>query len=99
MEWLIDALREPLAELAELLVLGVLTVVTARIRQRQKAAHEGLRQSGVLPPKGSVGRNSSSDLNTLPPRRSGRSSGRRASAQLPANRGRPEPPGSDPTLL
>lgn len=99
MEWLIEGLREPLAELAELLVLAVLTVVTARIRGRQKAAHEGLRRSGVLPPLADGNRPCESSSNTPPRRRSDPSKGRRASGPLPGNRGRPEPPGSDPRLL
>jgi hypothetical protein len=52
MEWLIVALREPLVELAELVVLSVLAAVTARLRARQRIAHDRLRNDGRLPPRG-----------------------------------------------
>jgi hypothetical protein len=50
MEWLFDALRAPLAELLEVVVLAVLGVVTARLRGRQRRAHDQLRSDGRLPP-------------------------------------------------
>jgi hypothetical protein len=48
--WLIDALREPAVELVQLVGLAAIAALTARIRVRQKRAHDGLRESGVLPP-------------------------------------------------
>jgi hypothetical protein len=52
MEWLIVALREPLVELAELGVLAALAAVTARLRVKQRRAHDQLRKGGQLPPRG-----------------------------------------------
>jgi hypothetical protein len=52
MEWLIVVLREPLVELAELVVLTVLAAVTARLRARQRVAHDRLRSDDLLPPRG-----------------------------------------------
>jgi hypothetical protein len=50
MEWLIEGLRAPLVEVAELLVLGVLAAVTARVRGRQRRVHDELHQAGRLGP-------------------------------------------------
>jgi hypothetical protein len=55
MEWLIDALRAPLAELLEVVGLAALALVTARLRAKQKRAHDQLRNDGVLPPRGPSG--------------------------------------------
>ena len=49
--WLIDALREPAAQLVNLLGLALVAAATARVRGKQKRAHEQLRESGALPPK------------------------------------------------
>jgi hypothetical protein len=59
MEWLIDALRAPLAELLEVAVLAALALVTARLRGKQKRAHDRLRSEGLLPPARSASSSSS----------------------------------------
>jgi hypothetical protein len=55
MEWLTVALREPLVEVLNLVVLSVLAVVTQRLRARQSRAHDQLRADGALPPRGQSG--------------------------------------------
>ena len=49
--WLIEALREPAAQLVNLIGLGLVAAATARIRGKQKRAHDQLRENGALPPK------------------------------------------------
>lgn len=61
LDWLIDALREPLVELANIVGLALLAAATARLRGKQRRAHAALRHEGLLPP---VNKPSSSDLNT-----------------------------------
>jgi hypothetical protein len=39
-------------QLAQLLALGALSAVTARLRARQRRAHGQLRKDGLLPPRG-----------------------------------------------
>jgi hypothetical protein len=65
MEWLIVALREPLVEAANLLVTVGLGLLVARLRGRQRRAHDELRREGLLPPLASRFLNSSSS--TPPP--------------------------------
>lgn len=77
MEWLTDALREPVAELAEVAVISALAVLTARIRGRQKRAHRELQDRGVLarpdaPAPPPANRSFESSSNTPRHRRPGR---------------------------
>ena len=51
MEWLSDVLREPLAQVVEAAISVLALALAARIRGKQKRAHDSLRESGVLPPK------------------------------------------------
>jgi hypothetical protein len=50
MDWLTDALREPLVEVVNLVGLVFLAAVTRRLRKRQRRAHDVLRADGALPP-------------------------------------------------
>lgn len=50
MEWLIDALRDPLAEVVNLAATVLLAAVVARIRGKQRRVNEELRENGLLPP-------------------------------------------------
>lgn len=50
MEWLIAALREPLVEAANLLLTVGLAALVARLRGKQRRAHDRLREEGLLPP-------------------------------------------------
>ncbi len=51
MPWLIDALREPVTELANLVGTALLAVLVGRLRGRQRRAHDVLRRDGALPPR------------------------------------------------
>jgi hypothetical protein len=51
MQWLIDALREPAAQLTQLVVSALALALAAKVRGRQKTTNDQLRQSGALPPK------------------------------------------------
>lgn len=51
MEWLVDLLREPAVELLNLGATALVAVLAARIRAKQRRAHDVLRHDGVLPPK------------------------------------------------
>ena len=51
MEWLTDVLREPLAEVVNLVATVALAALVARIRGKQRRPHDQLRDEGLLPPK------------------------------------------------
>ncbi len=51
MPWLIDALREPAVELANLVGTALLALLVGRLRGKQRRAHAVLRRDGALPPK------------------------------------------------
>lgn len=63
LEWLIVALREPAAQLVQLVGLALLAAAQQRIRGKQKRLRVELREVGVLPDN----RLSGSSSNTPPP--------------------------------
>ncbi len=48
--WLMDAVREPLAELVRTAVLAAIAGVTLRLRAEQRRVKNELQVNGVLPP-------------------------------------------------
>jgi hypothetical protein len=47
----LDALREPAAQLVQLAVSALALALASVVRGKQRTAHEQLRDAGVLPPK------------------------------------------------